>query len=191
MKHEPVNWDEIPDTISKEQLYRVCHISKSTALYLLKSGKIPCSDTGRKTRRYTIQKSDVIEYLKNRAVFPESYSAPAGWYGGHYQIKMEKELPPAVLTQMQEFYNEMLQSYKDVMTSAEVIAFTGYVKSSVNHWCRSGVLKAFKRGIVFYVPKVYLIEFLCGNYFRTITRKSETHIRLLKEFAHWQVCRWA
>ena len=191
MKSEAINWDEIPDSISKDQLYRICHISKSTALYLLKSGKIPCHDTGKKTHRYTIRKADVVEYLENRAIFPESYPAPAGWYGGHYQIKMEREIPPATLKQMKEFYADSLKIYKDVLSGAEVIAFTGYSKSCVNHWCSTGVVKAFKRGRVFYIPKVYLIDFLCSYYFRTITRKSPAHIQLLKDFVHWQACHGA
>lgn len=37
-----------PETISKEQLYRIAHISKATALHLLQNGLIPCKDTGKK-----------------------------------------------------------------------------------------------------------------------------------------------
>ncbi len=43
MKENAINWDAVPDVITKDQLYRICHISKSTALYLLQSGKIPAS----------------------------------------------------------------------------------------------------------------------------------------------------
>lgn len=60
MKENAINWDAVPDVITKDQLYRICHISKSTALYLLQSGKIPCEYTGRKTRCYKIKKADVI-----------------------------------------------------------------------------------------------------------------------------------
>ena len=40
-----------PETISKEQFYRIAHISKATALHLLQNGLVPCKDTGKKTRR--------------------------------------------------------------------------------------------------------------------------------------------
>ena len=33
----PVNWDSVPEVMNKEQFFQICHISKSTALYLLKS----------------------------------------------------------------------------------------------------------------------------------------------------------
>lgn len=56
MKNLEAHFKEIkkqyPKTMSKDQLYRVAHISKATALYLLQSGAIPCKDTGKKTRRY-------------------------------------------------------------------------------------------------------------------------------------------
>lgn len=46
-----VNWDSVPDVLTKDQFYQLCHISKSTALYLLRSGKVPCEWTGK--RSYT------------------------------------------------------------------------------------------------------------------------------------------
>ena len=39
---------DYPETISKEQLYQIAHISKATALHLLQNGLIPCKDTGKK-----------------------------------------------------------------------------------------------------------------------------------------------
>ena len=36
-----VEWDEVPDVMSKETFYKVCHISKATALELIQTKKIP------------------------------------------------------------------------------------------------------------------------------------------------------
>ena len=43
---------EYPEVISKEQVYRICHISKRKATWLLENGIIPCKDSGKKTRRF-------------------------------------------------------------------------------------------------------------------------------------------
>ena len=189
MNETAINWDSIPDIITKDQLYKICHISKSTALYLLRSGKIPCEYTGKKTRCYKIKKSDVITYLEKRKIFPESYSAPAGWYKGNYSIKLETKIPENALKNMRQYYTEMLAQYPDVMTATEVSTIIGYGKTTVNNWCRKGHLKAFKRNNMNHIPKVYLIEFCYSKYFRTITRKSDWHIRALQEFSRWQVMR--
>ena len=189
MNETAINWDSIPDIITKDQLYQICHISKSTALYLLRSGKIPCEYTGKKTRCYKIKKSDVITYLEKRKIFPESYSAPAGWYKGNYSVKLETKIPENALKNMRQYYTEMLAQYPDVMTATEVSTIIGYGKTTVNNWCRKGHLKAFKRNNMNHIPKVYLIEFCYSKYFRTITRKSDWHIRALQEFSRWQVMR--
>ena len=41
-----------PEYITKEQMYRICHISKKTCSFLLESGLIPNIDSGKKTRRF-------------------------------------------------------------------------------------------------------------------------------------------
>lgn len=45
----------LPHTISKNQFYKICHISKRHAKYLLDSGLVKCVDSGKVqfTRDYT------------------------------------------------------------------------------------------------------------------------------------------
>lgn len=50
-----------PKGMSKDQFYKVAHISKATALYLLQSGLVPCNDSGKQTRRYGDRKRYVVE----------------------------------------------------------------------------------------------------------------------------------
>ena len=55
--------DALPATITKDQFYRICHISKRHAKYLLDSGLVKCVDSGKKTRKYKIEMKDVLAYL--------------------------------------------------------------------------------------------------------------------------------
>ena len=119
----------------------------------------------------------------------ESYSAPAGWYKGNYTVKMKTELPEQILENMKLYYTELFAQYPDVLTTSEISKVIGYGTTSINNWCKKGHLKAFKRNNMNHIPKVYLIEFCCSIYFRTITRKSDWHIRALQEFPRWQVIR--
>ena len=63
-------WDYLkekyPAYISKDQLYRICQISKESAKWLLDNRVIPCECSGKLTRRYKIALVDVIKYLKKR-----------------------------------------------------------------------------------------------------------------------------
>lgn len=74
------------------------------------------------------QKEDVIAYLENRKVFPESYSAPAGWYKGDYTVQMEEQVSPIVREHLRLYYTELLSGYPDVLTTQAVSKITGYGK---------------------------------------------------------------
>ncbi len=67
---------EYPAVISKDQFYRICSISKKTAKHLLDNGLVPCIDSGKKTRKYKIEMVDVIQYLEERDVDPDKFTAP-------------------------------------------------------------------------------------------------------------------
>lgn len=183
MKNKEINWNSIPDVITKDQLYRICHIGKSTALYLLQSGLIPCEYTGKRTRCYKIKKEDVIAYLKNRKEFPEIYSVPSGWYSCGYLPSTQSDDPCEVQEDMREYYEGILSAYPDVMKSEDVVKLTGYVKTTVNNWCFKGHLKSFKKNGSNRIPKVCLIEFLASPYFQSITRKSKWHVYTIHEIS--------
>ena len=53
--------------ISLEQLYKMLHISKRKAAWMLQNGIIPCEIRPTKTHRYVILKEDVDAYLRKKA----------------------------------------------------------------------------------------------------------------------------
>ena len=57
------------------------------------------------------------------------------------------------------YYEELLAKQPDAMTAKDVEAITGYAVSSVNNWIRRGYLKAFRKGSIYLIPKLYLVEF--------------------------------
>ena len=69
-----------PPVITLEQLYQICHISKRKAKWLLETGRIPCQDSGKKTRRFKIRTEDVVTYLTERTSNPDKYKAPTGMF---------------------------------------------------------------------------------------------------------------
>lgn len=175
---EPINWNTLPDEMSKEQFRIICHISKATAAKLLESGVVPCIHSGKKTRCYSIKKTDVQVYLKNRK---SNVTLQYGCDKNNSILLMENP-PEEIMRLLYEFYSGKLSDYHDVITVKDVISFTGYCKESVNRWCRSNDIKHFTRNRKHYIPKRFFIEFLCSSRFRLIQRKSLAHLQMIAEF---------
>lgn len=187
-------YDEIrkqyPETITKDQFYRIAHISKATALHLLQNGLVPCKDTGKKTRRYTIRVEDVILYLIDREIRPEVYRAPDRWYVGRsnnglprsaYQKKFV-ELTDDDKAAFRKYLEEELKSYDDLMKAAEVTEILGYGNTTIQNWCKSKKVKTFCISNKRLIPKISLIDFLVSQSSFEIRRKTWKHILLIKTF---------
>jgi len=167
-----------PEYITKDQMYRICHISKKTCSFLLESGLVPNIDSGKKTRRFKIKTTDVIQYLQDRDDYPELYKAPEGFYKGNGCKKapsFDEVFTKQDLTRMRDFYKKQLIRYPDVMTVFQVAEFTGYGTTSVGRWCSKQELKCFFMKQRFQIPQEYLLDFLVSKYFIGIAVKSAKH----------------
>ena len=155
---------QYPEYITKDQMYRICHISKKTCLFLLESGLVPNIDSGKKTRRFKIKTVDVIQYLKDRDDYPELFKAPDGFYKGKGGDKkapsFDEVFTQEDLIRMRQYYERLLKNNPDVMSVEQVAQFTGYNKNSVSRWCGKKELKCFYIKQRYQIPKEYE---LCGE----------------------------
>ena len=55
------------EIISLEQLYKMLHISKRKAAWMLQNGIIPCEIRNTPTHKYSIRKEDVLAYMEKSA----------------------------------------------------------------------------------------------------------------------------
>ena len=171
---------QFPEYMTKNQMYKVCHISKKTCLFLLENGLVPCIDSGKKTRRFKIETNAVVHYLEDRELRPELYRPPEGFYKKK-QSELNRALTEDDLLIMRQFYEAALKHYPDVLTTKQISEFTGYGESSVVRWCSKQQLKSFYIKRRLFIPKEYLIEFLVSWHFIGISIKSETHRKLNKQ----------
>lgn len=165
---------QYPAHISKEQLYKICHISKRTALYLLESGLIPCANSGKQTRKYTVATQDVIDYLMRRDKEPERYLAPTGWYKGKSKNNFIN-LSPELNRKMRFYFEQLMESYPDVLSVQQVAEITGYKDATTARWCSCKKLYHFCISGKLKIPKVSLLEFMMSVDFREIRTKSKKH----------------
>lgn len=133
-----------PKIISKDQLYRICHISKKTALYLLESGAIPSVNSGKKTRKYKIRIDDVITFLQERENNPLAFKPPENYYRGTNSganLRKRFFIPQELMPEARAFFEDKLKRKKDVLTTSEVSKITGYSQKTVVDWYEKKEIK--------------------------------------------------
>lgn len=156
-----------PSYISKEQLCKICHISKRTALRLLEDGSIPCKSNGKQTRKFQIALADVEAFLLKRQARIKINPREARNVYRPMSAEMKSLLPHVV--------TNWLEPYPDVLSVDEVVQITGYGSSSVVKWCKKENLQHYCIGRKFFVPKTWLQEFMLSERFWGIHVKSHIH----------------
>ena len=171
--------DTYPETINKEQLYRLCHISKKTAQHYLVNGIIPCVNTGKKTRQYTIRTVDVVNFLELRDRDPDVCLAPLGWYRQNAPVYLPRIHSPAMQQKLKAALESILQDYPDVLTSDQAAEITGYHHETIVRWCGKKKLEFFSIRRSYLIPKISLAEYLTENRCHAINDTAKEHILTL------------
>lgn len=190
MTYDAEELKQYPEIMNKEQLRKVCHISKRTAHYLLQFNLIPHVCTGKKTRCYAIKKRDVIDFMINREINPSRYIVPTSWYkyGNEdvkpYRIRIQPPLPNDP-QKTRRYYESKLADYLDVIDVSAIVEFTGYNRHTVCEWIRFGKLRALALQHKYMIPKYYLIDWLSSDEHNATLRKSRRHIDRLWELQKW------
>lgn len=182
MRPEFIDWNSIPDTISKDQFCKICHMSKKTATKYL-GNVIPCSDNGKKTHRYTIAKTDLIAFLER---YPErqniSLLPPV--------IRRSKTafssmpLSEHVRNVMKDYYSKILHSEKEILRVSDICRITGYGKTIVNTWFLSRNLRYVVIRGAKHTAKEILIDFMSSDVFDKIFKKSDWHLQQIEILRH-------
>lgn len=167
--------NKYPEFVTKDQFYRICHISKKTALYYLDNGVIPCIDSGKKTRRYKIAIKDIIFFLQDRDENPEKYYLPNHFnnpflpseirqykakprpdtYKYVYKLKGIKEVKD-----YQKYLEQQFADYPDMMTSVQIQQVTGHSISTIVSWCKSGKVRYIRHHNTYLIQKKSVITYL-------------------------------
>lgn len=148
---------QYPPTVSADQFRQICHISKRKATWLLENGIVPCKDSGKKTRRFTIDIEDVIKYLQARENDPDSVITPHGQFSSG--PKRRTLIPTEKLETHLQIYWDLRP---DTLTIQEIRRMTGYSERLIGEWVRSGRLVAVTKCSQYLIPKTALIEFLAA-----------------------------
>jgi hypothetical protein len=164
-----------PETVTKDQFYQICHISKKTAKYYLDNGFIPCVDSKKKTRRYKIRTQDIVSFLEDRDKNPSKYYLPKhfdnpflpgeqrqhkkvprnGKYKDCYKLKSVREFPD-----YQKYLSQQFREYPDMMTTQQLRQLTGHSISVIISWCQDKKVRFVFQGAIYRIQKQSVISYL-------------------------------
>lgn len=187
--YKTIDWDELPDILSKEDMRKACHISKRTALFLLTSGMLPCEFTGKKTRCYKIKKEDLMQFILSGNNYKDQI--PDGYYRVRHKKKTRKTdkyksfIMRVNFDKFEKYLEKLLSPYPTLLSVKDIADITGYGRTAIINWCKQKKLFYVNKGSKFLIPKTPFIEFCCSDYFKYIKRPSQKYYELLKDYTEW------
>ena len=185
--------------ISLEQLYKMLHISKRKAAWILQNGIIPCRIRPTKTHRYAIRLEDVEAYLQKKRA-ERRKEIPVGIFNAkptkqtvvlhnHYPmdtvrvadcyIKVADECRDA----FRDHVEKRLKYFPDSFTADKAADIMGYAKNTILAYIQQKRIFAVRINGKYIVPKSALVEFLVGDFAFEIVHKSTWHMNTILLFA--------
>ena len=179
------------EIISLEQLYKMLHISKRKAAWMLQNGIIPCEIRNTPTHKYSIRKEDVLAYMEKSArekrkeipvgIFnakktnnPRRTESPDSDCGGyfddtHYKLRGKER------AKFKKMLEDLLSAVPDTLTVDEVVALTGYSRTTILRYVRKKYIYAVNIMGKYYISKQSIINYLATDKAFRNTQKSEWH----------------
>jgi len=151
----------LPRFLSKEQFYKVCHISKKTALKLIDKNLVTGVKTGEKTSKYKIPREEVIRYLKERDITPERYRFPAT-LDNHRKIE---PYPDHIAQQVFDYYYDLFSEYPDLLTTKEASNMLCFSADTIKKWISEKRFRVFSRCNAYLIPKISLTRWIADPVF--------------------------
>ena len=179
-----------PKYVSKDQMYRICHIAKRTAKYLLDNGIIPCTDTGKRTRRYKVALEDIITYLKQREKLGSM--VPCGAVNSRLAKQtLRKESFSDIVSEpdtgeLRRYFEYIYEDFPDVVNTYDLSEMTGLCRSTLQRYLKSGVIQHIIVDGRQIIPKQYVLEFVTNIQYISIWSNSNDFKRILEGFMIWK-----
>ena len=184
--------------ISLEQLYKMLHVSKRKAAWMLQNGIIPCEIRPTKTHRYVIQMEDVQVYLRKKrstrrkeipvGIFnakktnnprrTESQDSDCGGYfdDTHYKLRGKER------ARFKEMLEDLLSAVPDTLTVDEVVTLTGYSRKTILRYAQRKYIYAVNIMGKYYISKQSIINYFATDKAFRNTQKSEWHEKLITKY---------
>ena len=179
------------EIISLEQLYKMLHISKRKAAWMLQNGIIPCEIRNTPTHKYSVRKEDVLAYMAKSerekrkeipvGIFnakktnnPRRTESQGSDCGGYFDDTIHK-LRGKKRARFKEMLEDLLSAVPDTLTVDEVAELTGYHRRTILRYVQRKYIYAVKIMGKLYISKHSIINYLATDKAFRNTQKSEWH----------------
>ena len=186
------------EIISLEQLYKMLHISKRKAAWMLQNGIIPCEIRNTPTHKYSIRKEDVLAYMEKSArekrkeipvgIFnaqktnnPRRTESPDSDCGGYFDDTNYK-LRGKGRARFKKMLEDLLSAVPDTLTVDEVAELTGYHRRTVLRYAQRKYIYAVNIMGKYYISKQSIVNYLATDKAFRNTQKSEWHEDIILKF---------
>ena len=184
--------------MSLEQLYKMLHVSKRKAAWMLNNGVIPCQIRPTKTHRYIILREDVEAYLQKKRA-ERRKEIPVGIFNAKptkQKVVINNNRPMDTVDLAECFITiadeckddfrthveKRLQYFPDAITADKAADIMGYAKNTVHSYIQQKRIFAVQISGKYILPKSALVEFLVDDFAFEIIHKSTWHINTILTF---------
>ena len=164
--------------LSKEDFYRIAHISKSTALWLIETGRVNAEKPENKGKGYKIPKTEVERFLKDRSINPSKYRRSNRC--NRYRYYPSQPYSKRLGGKIRAIVERDIVHLPDVLISKRVSMILGYDLREIYAWSKARSLHALRLSGKLYYPKQLLLDFVSSKEYYDIQEKSKEHIELLR-----------
>jgi len=159
----PDAYQKYPKIITQQQAAEISRVDTQTIRYWEQSGDLPFTPAVDRLLHYhQIKLDDLLALLYKKRCLHN----PQSLY----------------MASLRQFYIQKYCEYPEALYIRDVVCMTGYVKTTIVNWMNHGWLRGYNKGRTYRIPKSYLIDFVCGSYYRQIIRKSKAHKADMQSF---------
>ena len=186
------------EIISLVQLYKMLHISKRKAAWMLQNGIIPCEIRNTPTHKYSVRKEDVLAYMakserEKRKEIPvgifnakktnnprrtESQVSDCGGYFDDTNYKLRGK----DRARFKEMLEDLLSAVPDTLTVDDVAELTGYHRRTILRYVQRKYIYAVNIMGKYYISKQSIINYLATDKAFGNTQKTPWHIAIIERF---------
>ncbi len=185
------------EIISLEQLYKMLHISKRKAAWMLQNGIIPCEIRNTPTHKYSVRKEDALAYMEKSAhekrkeipvgIFnakktnnPRRTESQSSDCGGYFDDTIYK-LRGKERARFKEMLEDLLSAVPDTLTVDDVVKLTGYSRKTILRYVQRKYIYGVNMMGKYYISKNSIINYLATDKAFRNTQKSEWHENIITQ----------